>query len=483
MKRKLLLTLSISLSLLGGCRLFHQHELVHHDELAATCNAEGHSAYDTCADAECNYITEYDIYPATGHTLTSYEEKPATCLENGHSAYEQCKVCSETFGYEEYPATGHNLMHYWKKEATREEPGHTNYSVCTNCGYTNGYEELPYLYTLEELLPPFEERPYIASLLKEEKEFVKELYDAIMDFDISYAIPRGISSKQLGDYMALIHHSSPEIIHLAWNYNYNYFGEDFVYLITFDYIMEKDDYPAAADAVARQVLSVVGQTDGMSEYETEVFLHDYLIDLCSYNKETTHAGNVYGAFVENKIKCDGYAKAFMLLLSAAGIECHCVAGITGDEGHAWNIVKINDSYYYVDITWDDGETGLAHYCFFNLDLASMQRSGHELSDFYAERVPECNSRKLTFPYQNGTYISEDQDTYEQLRKIIDAFVQRGDWNLYIMTETKEQYQTVIDNLDSVLTASGKKRNKTFYYNVLADEYSYYLAIRITRFFK
>ena len=482
MKRKLLLTLSFSLSLLGGCQLFHQHELVHHEAVVATCTLDGHDAYDTCADPDCDYISEYIIYPATGHSLTSYEEKPATCLESGHSAYEQCDICHETFGCEELPATGHELVHYWAKEATKEEPGHTNYSACANCDYTNGYEKLLYTYTIEELLPPFAERPYISSLPKEEREFVTALYDAIMDYDISFAIPRGISARQLEDYMSLIHHSSPEIIHLAWNFNYNYFGEDFVYLITFDYTMAKEDYPAAADAVAKHVLSVVSQTEGMSEFEKELYLHDYLIDLCSYNKETTHAGNVYGAFIENEIKCDGYAKAFWLLLSAAGIECHCVTGMSGDEGHSWNIVKIDNVYSYVDVTWDDSDTTLTNYCYFNLDLASMQRSGHELFDFYAERVPECNSRELTIPYQNGNYITEDQDTYERLCKIVDAFIQRGDWNLYIMTETEEQYQTIVDNLESALTISSQKRNKTFYYNALSDEHTYYFAIRITRFY-
>ena len=482
MKRKLLLILSAALTFLGGCQLFHQHELVHHDELAATCTTEGHGAYDTCAGPDCDYITEYNIYPATGHTLTAYEEKPATCLENGHTAYEHCNVCLETFGYEELPATGHELEHYWKKEATKEEPGHSNYSACKNCDYTNGYEELTYLYTIEELLPPFTERPYIATLPKEEKEFLKEIYDAIMDYDISYAIPRGISSRQLEDYMALIHNSSPEIIHLAWNYNYTYFGEDFVYLITFDYIMEKEDYPAAADTVARHVLSVVNETEGMSEYETEVFLHDYLLDLCNYNRETTHAGNVYGAFVEKQVKCDGYSKAFMLLLSAAGMECHCVAGIGGNEPHAWNIVKIDDGYYYVDITWDDNEPGISNYSYFNLDSASLQRSGHELDDFFVEKVPKCNSLKYTFPYQNGTYISKEKDAYDQLTIIIDNFVKRGDWNLYIMAETEEQYQTLLDNLETVLAASCKKQQKSFSYNAFSHNYTYYLAIKVTRFF-
>ncbi|MCR5600632.1 MAG: leucine-rich repeat protein [Ruminococcus sp.] len=65
--------------------------------------------------------------------------------------------------------------------------------------------------------------------------------------------------------------------------------------------------------------------------------------------------------------CDGYSRAYSLLLNAAGVCCEAVDGDPngGKYGHAWNVVKLyaydndptNDRCYYVDTTWDDKDQG------------------------------------------------------------------------------------------------------------------------------
>ena len=88
-------------------------------------------------------------------------------------------------------------------------------------------------------------------------------------------------------------------------------------------------------------------------------VHNYLIDNIEYdetNKDTMY--NLYGALVEGKAVCNGYAKAFKYIVDGMGIPCIVVSG-TGQnrenqtESHAWNYVLINDVWYAVDVTWDD----------------------------------------------------------------------------------------------------------------------------------
>lgn len=59
--------------------------------------------------------------------------------------------------------------------------------------------------------------------------------------------------------------------------------------------------------------------------------------------------------------CEGIAKTFKFLLNALDIKCVVVKGKAADElsgivstdiFHAWNMVKIDDKPYYVDLTWD-----------------------------------------------------------------------------------------------------------------------------------
>ncbi len=57
--------------------------------------------------------------------------------------------------------------------------------------------------------------------------------------------------------------------------------------------------------------------------------------------------------------CDGYARAYKILMDKAGIPTDYVSGpnITNDKlsGHAWNLVNLDGTWYHVDVTWDDDD--------------------------------------------------------------------------------------------------------------------------------
>lgn len=82
--------------------------------------------------------------------------------------------------------------------------------------------------------------------------------------------------------------------------------------------------------------------------------HDGLVRCCSYSQEGNHEENhsVYGALCNHAAVCEGYAEAYQLLMSIAGLDCRYVEGEAG-EPHAWNLLYIDGSYYHVDTTWDD----------------------------------------------------------------------------------------------------------------------------------
>ena len=89
-------------------------------------------------------------------------------------------------------------------------------------------------------------------------------------------------------------------------------------------------------------------------------VHDTLVKTLEYdstlNKNNIH--NIYGALVEKKVVCEGYAKAFKYIMDELNIECILVSGIAENssghqEAHMWNYVKLNNSWYGIDVTWDD----------------------------------------------------------------------------------------------------------------------------------
>ena len=75
-------------------------------EKAATCTADGHSAYWYCAAFDkyfsdengVNEITAKDtVIPATGHDLTNIPAKEPTCTKDGNIEYWYCEICDKYF--------------------------------------------------------------------------------------------------------------------------------------------------------------------------------------------------------------------------------------------------------------------------------------------------------------------------------------------------------------------------------------------------
>lgn len=105
---------------------------------------------------------------------------------------------------------------------------------------------------------------------------------------------------------------------------------------------------------------------GMSTAEKIKTVHDYMVLTCKYDYTNYSNGTIpkvsytpRGVLIKKKAVCQGYAETFQLFMDALGIPCKTVTGTAnngsgnGYQGHAWNMVKVNNKWYHVDVTWDD----------------------------------------------------------------------------------------------------------------------------------
>ncbi len=100
-----------------------------------------------------------------------------------------------------------------------------------------------------------------------------------------------------------------------------------------------------------------------SEYELELYLHDYLAENITYyspsvdvpdkNNPPRHLTCV-GAILDGKANCQGYTDAFYLLASMAGFEVSRLSVVDkSGGGHMLNTINLNGDWYIVDVTFDD----------------------------------------------------------------------------------------------------------------------------------
>lgn len=101
--------------------------------------------------------------------------------------------------------------------------------------------------------------------------------------------------------------------------------------------------------------------NGMSDEEIEYTIIKYLCKHVSYKVDSKlYTGLAYGAFKYGKAQCSGYADAFQDLAEACGLEC--IQVVNWGMNHDWNVIKLHDQWYEVDVTWaDQGKNGINVY--------------------------------------------------------------------------------------------------------------------------
>jgi len=121
----------------------------------------------------------------------------------------------------------------------------------------------------------------------------------------------------------------------------------------------KQTVHAVLNSIREQRDSIISNASG-SDYDKILQVHDWIIDNLEYesNIENSNVYNLYGALIEKKAVCEGYAEAFKYILDEMRIPCILVSGTaTNSEGtterHEWNYVQIDNKWYAVDSTWDD----------------------------------------------------------------------------------------------------------------------------------
>lgn len=231
-----------------------------------------------------------------------------------------------------------------------------------------------------------EKYPYYQMLTEDQQSVYRQIYANAQELTEKFAPEKTVSASDVRTAFEAIIGDHPELFWMESGYSSKYLANGQCVEIDLEYNSTANDLESAKqrfDSAARDLIS--GAATLGSDYEKEKYVHDALAAAVTYDLTADMDQSAYSALVERKSVCAGYARAYQYLLQQLGISSYYCTGYSGGD-HAWNIVKLEDGYYNVDVTWDDVST--IRYDYFNKTDADYA-STHVRQDL-SVYLPACN---------------------------------------------------------------------------------------------
>lgn len=224
-------------------------------------------------------------------------------------------------------------------------------------------DSLPVGETGNDLTFDAEFYPYYAMLEPGMQKIYRQIYANIMKGNISFAPVTDVNVNQLKNVFEAVFNDHPELFWVETGYSCKYVQSGKCVEISLQYYPIANNLENAKAAFEGRAQTIINGARELEDvYEQEKYVHNAVMSLAEYDSGASMNQSAYSAMVEGRSVCAGYARAFQYIMQQMGIPCYYCTGYSGED-HAWNIVKLSDDYYNVDVTWDD--TVPATYDYFN----------------------------------------------------------------------------------------------------------------------
>ena len=222
--------------------------------------------------------------------------------------------------------------------------------------------------------------PYYELLNKNEKIVYDKLLELANKYEKVLKPSVKVTLDEVKDIYNSLMYDHPEIFWLDNNYTCTYDENNIVIKIELNYTNIINKINIARSEFDKEVNNIVEEAKKLeTDYEKELYVHDTLINKIKYDSNEKNDQSAYGALVLGNAVCVGYAKSFQIVMNKLGIPTYYIVGMT-DERHAWNLIELEDGFYNVDLTFDDGIDKI-YYKYFNVsnEMISKDHKRENLS--------------------------------------------------------------------------------------------------------
>lgn len=251
----------------------------------------------------------------------------------------------------------------------------------------------------------------------------KEFWDALDEMCMKYLTKKTdlttYDRYYLTDYVYSSELTMEEVIDVAQIFRYSnpqyYFLEPLMFyakagnnagisIVVYNAFGKGKDRDAATKNFKAKIDSWISCVNGYStDFEKVKAIHDLICANTTYNydvltergtvdsisEQNTMTQSAYSTFCMGSTVCAGYAQAFEILCNGVGVD----AIVVTSSDHEWNKVRMEDSWYNVDCTWDDQP--IVCYEFFAksdyaYDNLLSNASSHAEESKWNKYIPTCS---------------------------------------------------------------------------------------------
>lgn len=317
---------------------------------------------------------------------------------------------------------------------------------------------------------------YFNTLTKEQKYIYESIANGVKNLDDEFVVryydagEKEEFAQEVSIAIEAFTNDHPEVFYLKAQYSsYIYPGFDSnIGYIRLNYT--EDTNVAIKEKIALMAGKVDYYSRGLedkTDIEKEIIIHDRISNDVTYYKEEDIPRKYHtaeGTLLEGIGVCDSFSKAYQLVLNKVGIESIIVLGDLNDSPHAWNMVKIGDNWYHVDITSSHSiydEAGIINHAYFNL-TTEAEKAFVTLDD--ESIIPQTYSNDYNYYRYYDLVIEESDDIDDKLKQIYDHFYGLDYIEFYINGDVSSKITQILSALRNI-DDSFLDGTKLYYYNV------------------
>lgn len=220
---------------------------------------------------------------------------------------------------------------------------------------------------------------------------------------------------------------------------------------------------------------IIKRCKASNAYDTVLAVHNELVRDVRYQEDGKLSHSIVGPLLFGRGVCDGFSKTLKFILDELSIPCFVVTGTATDpqtgtnEPHAWNIVKIDNSWVHVDLTFDAtiSQPSSLRHDYFGLNTQMVSRDHQFDVSFY----PISINNSFEYYRQQQMFVSGKREILPMLKDQLGKNERSIAFRFEAQNCRADFSNEILELTTNLLSKQGISASVSLHYNIAQSVYS------------